>query len=256
MGEAHPPTLSPAPQAKASPDKGRGAGPQGRGGEAPEQIRIRNTPTLADLAHIVLGWSIRYWLLICYRVTVRKPGPLSHGPVLYACNHRAFLDPPMAAIWGKVPVCYFARASLWKNPIIGRVLDIFSGIPVDRDNPGPSSMKGAIERLKAGKQVLVFPEGTRTRSGRLGRFKDGPALLARRAGVPVVPVYVWRTESCWPRASPLPRPFGSRLEVRYGRALVPPAGLPPREQDRWVMRRLEAWMRLQERQLMGPASPH
>ncbi len=213
--------------------------------------RIRNFPTAADLAHLVLGGLIKSWLRCCYRVTVRSAAPLPQGGVLYACNHRAFLDPPMAAIWGRMPVCYFARANLWKNPLIGKVLDIFSGIPVDRDNPGASSMKGAIERLKAGKQVLVFPEGTRTRDGRLGRLKDGPALFARRAGVPVIPVYVWRTELCWPRASVMPNPFGPRLEIRYGRPLVPPADLPPRAQDRWVMLRLTAWMRLQERQLLG-----
>ncbi len=211
--------------------------------------RIRNTPTAADIAHLVLGGLIRLWLCWCYRVTVRSPAPLPRGPVLFACNHRSFLDPPMAAIWSRVPVCYFARANLWKNPLVGRVLDIFSGIPVDRDNPGASSMKGAIERLKAGKQVLVFPEGTRTRDGRLGRFKDGPALFARRAAVPVIPVYVWRTETCWERSAILPNAFGSRLEVRYGRPMHAPKHLPPREQDRWLMRRLEAWMRLQESRL-------
>jgi len=212
----------------------------------------RNQPSAADLAHLFIGGLIRLWTLICYRVTVRSAAPLPWGPVLFACNHRSFLDPPMAGMWSRVPVFYFARASLWKNPLIGGVLDIFSGIPVDRDNPGASSMKGAIERLKAGKQVLVFPEGTRTRTGYLARFKDGPALFARRANVPVIPVYVWRTERCWPRESKLPRPFGSRLEVRYGRPLRAPADLPPRQQDRWMMLHLEAWMRLQERRMLSP----
>lgn len=212
----------------------------------------RNHPGLADLAHLFTTTLLRLWMRVCYRTTVRRAGPLPHGPVLYACNHRSFLDPMQAGMWSQVPVCYFARASLWKNPIIGTTLDIFSGIPVDRDSPGASSMKGAIERLRAGKPVLVFPEGTRTRDGRLGRFKEGPALFARRAGVDVIPVYVWRSERCWPRERALPRLFGPRLEVRYGRPLRAPEHLPPRERDAWLMRRIEAWMRVQERRL-GPA---
>jgi 1-acyl-sn-glycerol-3-phosphate acyltransferase len=212
----------------------------------------RNHPSLADLAHLFTTSLLRLWMTWGYRVTVRKAAPLPHSAVLYACNHRSFLDPMQAGMWSQVPVCYFARASLWKNPIIGATLNVFSGIPVDRDNPGASSMKGAIERLRAGKSVLVFPEGTRTRDGRLARFKEGPALFARRANVDVIPVYVWRSERCWARDSALPRLFGPRLEVRYGRPLRAPAHLPPRARDAWLMRRIEAWMQLQERRL-GPA---
>jgi 1-acyl-sn-glycerol-3-phosphate acyltransferase len=208
-------------------------------------------PNLSDLVHFVCSNLLCLWMRVGYRVTVRRARTRPWGPVLYAANHRSFLDPPMVGMWSPVPVAYFARASLWRNPLFRFMLDTFSGIPVERENPGISSMKGAIERLRAGIPVLVFPEGTRTRDGRIGRLKDGPALFARRAQVPLVPVYVHRTERCWGRESILPHAVGPRLEVRFGSPLVAPAGLPPREQDAWLSSRLEAWLRRQERELTG-----
>lgn len=210
--------------------------------------------SFAILAHLICSQMLRLWIRWCFRLTVRRAAPPPRGPVLYAANHRSFLDPPLVGMLSGVPVCYFARASLWRNPFIGFLLDLFGGIPVDRDNPGPSSMKGAIDRLRSGNPVLVFPEGTRTRDGRLGRCKAGPALFARRAGAPVVPVYLWRSERGWPRGSALPRAYGPRLEVRFGRPLSPPPGLSPRAQDNWLTSRLEAWLRLQERRLSAGRS--
>lgn len=205
---------------------------------------------IAHLTQLVAGiFFLRICFRLGFRVRVRRAGPRLEGAVLYAANHRSFVDPPLAACWSAEPVAFFARASLWKVPPIRLLLDIFYGIPVDRDNPGMSSMKGAIERLKAGIPVLIFPEGTRTKTGRLGRLRDGPALFARRAGVPLVPVYLHRSEGCWPRGWPLPLFSGPRLEVRYGRPIVPPADLEPRARDAWVMARLEAWMRRQEADL-------
>jgi 1-acyl-sn-glycerol-3-phosphate acyltransferase len=218
-------------------------------GRAP---RWRDMPTAADIVHLLIGcFLLRTWMFACARVTVRRASPQPSGPVVYACNHRSFLDPMLAGMWSREPIAYFARASLWENPLFRFILDTFHGIPVDRDNPGISSMKGAVDRLRASIPIMVFPEGTRTRTGRLGRFKDGPALFARRSGAPIVPVYVFRTERCWPRDSAFPVVFAPRVEVRYGRPFVAPKHLAPRAQDAWLTRRLELWMQRQEREMLG-----
>jgi len=194
--------------------------------------------------------------LVCflYRCEVRRCGPLPPAPVLFAANHRSFLDPMLVGMWVHDPISYFAKAELWRLPIVGFTLRLMRSIPVERDNPGMSSMKGAIERLRQRISVLIFPEGTRTRSGRVGRLRDGPALFARRAGVPIVPVYVHRTEKAWPRGRPLPTLGNARIAICFGRPLVPPPGLPPRELDRWMTNHLHAWFVAVERRMYARRS--
>lgn len=210
------------------------------------------SPPMAWLLQLMGVLVLRAFVRFAYRARVRIATPLPEGPCVYASNHRSFLDPAMVGMWSRVPVSYFARANLWRVPIVAFMLRAMRGIPVERENPGLSSFRGAVGRLREGIPVLVFPEGTRTRTGRLGRLREGPALFARRAGVPIVPVYLHRTEAAWPRDAMLPRMGGARIEVRFGRPLRPPEHLPEAQRDAWIMTALERWMRRQELALLGP----
>lgn len=211
---------------------------------------------ISRLTHLGLGFLFLNPLLaLTFRVTVRRSRQRVPHPCVFAANHRSFIDPPFVAMWSREPISFLAKAELWRVPIIRHLLMTFRAVPVDRDNPGISSMKGAIERLRSGISVLVFPEGTRTRSGRLGPMRDGPALFARRAGVPLVPMYIHRTECCWPIGSYFPWLWGPRLEVRIGKPLVAPTGLNPRDADAWVTERLRLWMLCQERELLPSNKP-
>lgn len=208
---------------------------------------------MPNAIQFVLGYLLlRPWMAFFIRGSVRRSRFFPDGPCVLACNHSSFADPPLVGMYMRRPLAYFARADLWENPAIRFFLGAMFGIPIDRENPGLSSMKGAIERLRRGISVLVFPEGTRTRTGRLGPMREGPALFARRAGVPIVPIYLYRSDVLWPRGKKFPHFFGKGVEARIGSPLIPPLNLDPRAQDTWVSKRLQAWMELQERRLKGP----
>lgn len=218
--------------------------------------RATRGPVRVDCQHLVLlvlGIIVlRPLLRFTCRARVRRSGPIPLHGTVFASNHRSFFDPPLASLWLDRPVCYFARADLWRIPIIRQFLLLYRGLPIDRHEPQAAVMRRAVEHLRAGRNVLVFPEGTRTRTGRLGRMREGAALFARRSGGVVVPVYLHRSEDVWPRGRLLPRLWGTRIEVRFGPPLHPDPLLPPRDQDADVSRRLERWMHEQERALLGP----
>jgi 1-acyl-sn-glycerol-3-phosphate acyltransferase len=208
---------------------------------------------LPNALQLGLGYLfLRPWVKFALRGRIRRSRYLPEGPLVLACNHRSFFDPPFVGMCFHRPIAYFAKASLWGSPAIAFMLRVMFGIPVDRDNPGLSSMKGAVERLRNGISVLVFAEGTRTRDGRLSPMREGPALFARRAGVPIVPVYLYRSEAVWPRGQLLPNFITKNIEVRIGSEIKAPSHLPSREQDAWISKRLALWMELQEQSFMGP----
>ncbi len=209
---------------------------------------------LAMIIQVLLGafllrWSMRF----LFRNKVRFAADLPAGPILFACNHRSFLDPPYVGTWIDRPMSYFARANLWKIPVAKQFLNIFGGLPIDRDMPQMAVMRQTVEWLRGGRRILVFPEGTRTTTGRMGEMREGAAMFSRRADVPIVPVYVHNSDRVWPRGALFMRPGGAKLEIRYGAPVKAPAHLSPRMRDRVLTEFLRRWMARQERDLRGPA---
>jgi len=99
------------------------------------------------------------------------------------------------------------------------VITALDAVPIDREASALAGMKTVIRRLQGGAAVILFPEGTRTRDGRLGEIKSGFAIIARRAGVPIVPVAIVGAHECWPRTARFPRP--GRIRLEFGSLITP-----------------------------------
>jgi 1-acyl-sn-glycerol-3-phosphate acyltransferase len=112
------------------------------------------------------------------------------GTCLFAANHASNTDPP--AIVGVIPrrVAILLKKSLLSIPIVGPAFRMGDFIPVDRESAEDAldSINLAVKRAKGGLSFLAFPEGTRSRDGRLQPFKHGVFRMAIRAGIPIVPV--------------------------------------------------------------------
>jgi 1-acyl-sn-glycerol-3-phosphate acyltransferase len=109
---------------------------------------------------------------------------------LFAANHTSSADAP-AVVWA-IPrrIAILLKETLFRWPIVGQAFRAARFIPVDRRQREAAleSMDKAIDSLRAGQSFLVYPEGTRSPDGRLQSFKKGAAVMAIKAGVPIVPV--------------------------------------------------------------------
>jgi len=153
-----------------------------------------------------------------FRARFAEPLPRRGGLILLS-SHQSHLDPLLLGLACDRRLSSIARSTLYDWPPFAAVIAALDAIPIDRDAAPVAGMKAVIERLKAGAAVIVFPEGTRTATGRLGEIKGGFALLAKRARVPIVPVAIVGAYECWPRSRRFPRPGRVRLE--FGRPITP-----------------------------------
>ncbi|MBI3584141.1 MAG: 1-acyl-sn-glycerol-3-phosphate acyltransferase [Nitrospinae bacterium] len=117
---------------------------------------------------------------------------LKGRPQIFVSNHQGMYD--IFVLEGYLPVnfLWIAKESLFKIPIIGWTMRRAGYIGINRTSPKKflKSLGKAVDEIRNGKSIIIFPEGTRTRDGNVGRFKKGSLFLIFKTGVPVVPITI------------------------------------------------------------------
>lgn len=164
--------------------------------------------------------SLSYLLLriFCgFEIRGQEHVPLKGGFIL-AGNHKSYLDPVAFAAACPRALSFMARDSLFQRPVFGAFIRALQAFPLKRNAADLSAIKEAVRRLKTGRGLLVFPEGTRTPDGRMKNAEAGVGFLARKAGVPVVPAYIEGSDVVMPRGSKGIRP--AKVRIVFGPSVL------------------------------------
>jgi 1-acyl-sn-glycerol-3-phosphate acyltransferase len=173
-----------------------------------------------------------------------------HGPqfilpdraAVYAVNHTSNVEPPilysvLSGLFPRLRILY--KAELRKLPILVRAFDVAGFVPLERGNRDQSlpAIERAAESLREGNSFLIFPEGTRSRSGELLPFKKGGFIMALKGQAPIVPVAITGAREALRKGSFIIWPV--RIVVRFG-APIETAGLGLPDRDSLIVRARDA----------------
>jgi cytidylate kinase len=156
------------------------------------------------------------------------------GPLIVACNHISFWDPPLVGAHLPREMHFVAKAELFHNPLFGALIRSYNSIPIQRGAKARSGLRGAEEVLTAGGAVLIFPEGTRNKSGQLLAPRAGIGRLAAATRTPVAP-------ACITGSNQIRRSMRRQVRIRitFGSPVMPPgSGQPEREEVRGFAREI------------------
>ena len=169
--------------------------------------------------HYRLSWLFLNFIervLFGFSVTGRERIPRS-GAVIIASNHISYCDPPVVGSGVPREVHFLAKEELFRNSVFGWLIKQYNAIPLRRSVGDVGALRKAVGLLRQGKAVLMFPEGTRSLTGRLLKPKPGVGMIALLTSTPVVPAYVRGTNR-------IGKAFLRRekLAVAFGEPVIPP----------------------------------
>lgn len=112
------------------------------------------------------------------------------GGAIIASNHAAYIDPPILGVASCRELYFLAKKELFRYRLFGWLMEKLNAVPISRGGYDREGLERSVELLKEGKVLVLFPEGTRGRNGRLREARPGTGKIALEAGVPIVPAYI------------------------------------------------------------------
>jgi 1-acyl-sn-glycerol-3-phosphate acyltransferase len=146
------------------------------------------------------------------------------GAYIVSPIHRSNLDTPLVGAITRRRLRYMGKESMWKKKFGAWFLTAAGGFPVERGTADRAAIRACVEVLERGEPLVVFPEGTRQTGPDIHPFFDGPAYLACRAQVPILPIGIGGTEKAMPKGRKFPK--RTRLTLVVGPPVHPPAPEP------------------------------
>lgn len=151
-----------------------------------------------------------YKLFYNFRIEGVENIPQDRALVM-ASNHRSYADPVILTMPMKKPVTYMAKEELFKNKLFGWFIRKLGAFPVKRGTGDMQVIDDAVDILESGRHLVIFPEGTRSKDGKVGKGKTGVALIAARSGADVLPCgIIFEGEKLH---------FRSKLTLRFGKVI-------------------------------------
>jgi 1-acyl-sn-glycerol-3-phosphate acyltransferase len=142
------------------------------------------------------------------------------GGVLIVSNHQSYLDPPILGARIPRPMSYMAKSELFEHRVLAMLIRSLGAFPVRQGAGDVRAIKETVHRLQEGRVLNIFPEGSRTETGEIMPLEPGVALVARKAGVPIVPAAMIGSYEAWPKGKkmfhrhPIRLVFGPPLDVK------------------------------------------
>lgn len=187
----------------------------------------------------------RVWLRLDIKLIGLKTLP-STGPLIIAPNHVSYLDPPLlGAAWLPRKLDFFASSHLYRSRLLGWFLRNVRTHPLVREN-GLQALRQALKFLAQKKMIVLFPEGTRARNGRMGPLKKGIAMLSCKAEAPVIPVFISESYKVWPPGRKFPRLFHKTKVTMCVGAPLPPCPEGEEGYAVWLAQLKEAYVSLEK----------